>query len=559
MKVLNIEELIHDYIINDFTLTEICKKYHIGKLKAKAIFKDYDINLKKKGKKLISSEFIISDFRIKKYKERDGYHFEAYDNNTDFRTKDYMNKSGILTSYIEKEYNITTPTLYDRRLYYQRTGNYWWEQWLTIEEVEDIETKKCPYCDWKTKDIKNKSGAFELHLKNEHNKSIEDYIKEFPNEINYFNVYKKKFERDKILKDEKYYVECPICGEKFKRITLGHLKSKHGITMKEFKEKFKGYNVNSYMTSIIDKENFKLCNLTVSKKRFVSKYEMELQKFLELNGIQYSPNRQILIGREIDLLIEDKRIGIEFDGLKFHTENFGKKDRYYHLNKTIGCNEKGYGLIHIFEDEFVNHKEIVFNKLRHILKLNYNLPKIGGRNIVVKEIYKDDAEIFLNEFHIQGFVKSTIYYGGYYNGELIAVMSFKRDNIKTNNWEFKRFATKSTYYYQGVASKMFTHFVREHNPDIVVSFADRRWTIYSDNNMYIKLGFELVFESKPDYMYYNERINSFKRFNKIIFNKKYLNKKYNFPINMSKYEMIKKLGFDKIWDCGRFKFVWKKN
>ena len=78
-----------------------------------------------------------------------------------------------------------------------------------------------------------------------------------------------------------------------------------------------------------------LGNLTVSKERFVSVYERELQSFLNENKIKFSPNRQILIGKEIDLLIEEYKFGIEFDGLKFHTEFFGKMNHNYHLSKKL--------------------------------------------------------------------------------------------------------------------------------------------------------------------------------------------------------------------------------
>jgi hypothetical protein len=43
--------------------------------------------------------------------------------------------------------------------------------------------------------------------------------------------------------------------------------------MREFREKYPQQKLNSYMTSMLDKENFKLGNLVVSKDRFISKYE----------------------------------------------------------------------------------------------------------------------------------------------------------------------------------------------------------------------------------------------------------------------------------------------
>ena len=466
-----------------------------------------------------------------------------------------MNEAGLLTTHIKNTYNVEIPSLYDRHIYYMKTGNYWWEQWFDIVKKKKEDTIKCPYCNWESVDIKNKSGAYTSHILS-HGISIEEHLNQHPNEEYLFRNQVNLINEKKKMMNDAYYVECPICGKKMKRITLWHLKSKHNMNMKEFRINYPNIKLNSHMTSLLDKKNFALANLVISKDRFVSKYEKEIQDFLSSHNINFMPNRQILIGKEIDMLIEDKRIGIEFDGLKWHTEWFGKKDRNYHCNKTNQCNEKGYGLIHIFEDEFVNKKEIVFNKLKHILKLDYNLPKVCGRKVVVKEIYKSDAQVFLEQYHIQGFSSSTVYLGGFYGDELVAVMTFKHGNVKNPNWELTRFAQKPTYYYQGVASKIFTYFVRHYNPKIIVSFADRRWTLNVDNNLYTLLGFELESINKPDYKYYNENVERYKRFHKMSFNKQTLHKKYGFPLTMTETEMAKELGFDRIWDCGLFKFVW---
>lgn len=104
-----------------------------------------------------------------------------------------------------------------------------------------------------------------------------------------------------------------------------------------------------------------------------SKYEDEICDFLK--GINSSlvieqHNRTILDGKEIDIYFPAQKIGIEFNGLRWHTEWFSNKDRNYHLNKTIEANRKGIGLIQIFEDEYIERKELVLNKIKHILKLS---------------------------------------------------------------------------------------------------------------------------------------------------------------------------------------------
>ena len=559
MKEINIIELINDYTINGHGLTFICEKYKIGKIKAKSILKSNGVEIKKKGKQALNEDFVVKDFKIKKYVEEEGFHYIAVDKQTGITFNDYMNLGGFLTSYIKKQYNVEIPTLYDRRLYYMRTGNYWWEQWFDIvKEKNNDNVKKCPYCDWSTIDLDNRSGAYTTHILS-HGITMQKHLEKCPEDKDILKKQSKIIEKNQKFDYEKNFVICPLCNKKMSKITYSHLKNQHNIGLKEFKTMYPDYQIMSDEMIEQIKYEQQFSNLYVSKKRFVSKYEKELQTFLNDNNISFNSNRQILIGKEIDILIEDKKIGIEFNGLKWHSEWFGKKDKYYHLNKTLKCNEKGYGLIHIFEDEYVYKKDIVLNKLKHLLKLNSHLPKIGGRKIKVKEIYKSDAELFLNENHIQGFVSSSSYMGGFYNGELVAVMAFKNTNIKYSEWELTRFATKPTYIYQGVGGKIFKYFTKTYNPNKIVSFADRRWTPWENDNLYIKLGFTLDSINKPDYKYYNELVDRHQRFHKFGFRKQHLHKKYDLPLTMTETEMVKALGYDRIWDCGLFKFVWKNN
>ena len=86
--------------------------------------------------------------------------------------------------------------------------------------------------------------------------------------------------------------------------------------------------------------------------------------------------------------------------------------------------------------------------------------------------------------HLQGYCNSTIHYGAYYNDNLIAVMSFKKTLKNGYDWELTRFASDITVTCRGVGSKLFKHFVKQHNPKSVKSFADRRWTTLIHDNFY---------------------------------------------------------------------------
>lgn len=383
---------------------------------------------------------------------------------------------------------------------------------------------------------------------------------DYPDDIEFFKKHKKEKEKELVLEKEENHVICPICNEKFKKLTWTHI-STHGISNDEFRRKYPDVPLLSYNMQKQANEAALLGRQSVSKDRFVSKYEKEIQDFLTENNVYFECNRQVLIGKEIDILIPEKKMGIEFNGLKWHTEWFGKKSHRYHLDKTIECNKKGYGLIHIFEDEYVNHKDIVLSKLSHVIGLDENKPKIMGRKCEVREIYMYEAKEFLEKYHIQGHASSTVYLGAFHGGKLIAVMCFKNGNVKNDCWELTRFASDYNYVFQGIGGKLFKYFVKNYETTKIISFADRRWTVNSDNNLYTKLGFILEKTTAPDYRYYiddSKDGKKYQRIHKITFSKKSLIKKYGFPSQMTETEMARELGYDRIWDCGLFKYIWEK-
>jgi hypothetical protein len=140
-------------------------------------------------------------------------------------------------------------------------------------------------------------------------------------------------------------------------------------------------------------------------------------------------------------------------------------------------------------------------------------------------------------------------------------MSFLCSSKNSDDWELTRFASNYNYICQGVGGKVFNYFIKNNNPNMVKSFADRRWTINEENNLYIQLGFKFDSYTAPDYKYYNTNVDRYKRWHKFGFRKKILLKKYpnKVNINMTETEMVKTLGYDKIWDCGLIKYIWNKS
>ena len=217
-SILKFEDVLTDFN-NGMGIEKLALKYHVGKLKIKTLLLENGVEMKKRGGQKQNTVYVIDDWKIEKYPSEEGYHYIARFRENGKEFNDYMNQAGLLTSYIKENIGIDIPSLYDRRKYYMETGYYWWEQWFDIVKVENKPTKKCPYCNWETTDIENRSGAFEVHLREKHNISKEEYIKEHPEDKNYFILVNETLNRQ-MCENENEYVVCAICGKKATKMVV---------------------------------------------------------------------------------------------------------------------------------------------------------------------------------------------------------------------------------------------------------------------------------------------------------------------------------------------------
>lgn len=272
-----------------------------------------------------------------------------------------------------------------------------------------------------------------------------------------------------------------------------------------------------------------------------SKAENEIAKYLNIDHRR--GNREILEGLEVDIFVPDKNIAIEYNGLYYHSEISGNKNRKYHITKTEMCEEKGIQLIHIFANEWKYKEDITKSAL--LSKLGVFKHRIFARKCIIKEISSNVAKDFLESNHLQGHCNSSIRYGLFFNDELVSCMTFgKRRITGKTELELLRFCNKLNTQVIGGASKLFKHFVRNIEFEEIISYADRRW---SNGNLYENLGFELSHKSNPSYWY----IENGKLIPRSVFMKHKLPKLLNeFDPELTEWGNMQLNGYDRIWDCG---------
>lgn len=284
-----------------------------------------------------------------------------------------------------------------------------------------------------------------------------------------------------------------------------------------------------------------------------SKAEKELEEFISsiTDSSIITNDRKVLDGKEIDIYIPEKKTAIEFDGLYYHSESFGGKDRRYHLNKTEECEKKGIQLIHIFEDEWTHKREQVKDRLSYMIG-DRSSNRLYARECEVREISTERKQSFLNENHLDGASRSSVKLGLFHCDELVSVMTFGQPSIAQNNdtndgYELKRFA--STCSVVGGASKMLSYFEKKYNPTKLITYCDRRWSVRP--SVYDKIGFEYEGSSNPGYWY----VKNGRRYHRYSFRKHVLNEKLEtFDENKTEYENMLDNGYDRIWDCGQYKY-----
>jgi len=310
--------------------------------------------------------------------------------------------------------------------------------------------------------------------------------------------------------------------------------------------------INSNLLTSRLANNTKICTICNKNKSYSNILELITNKLIE-NNINFElNNRKILNGKEIDIYFHEYKLGVEINGLYWHSEKY--KDNNYHLNKTELCEHQGIQLLHIFEDEINDKLDIVMSIIKSKLGIIEN--KIYARKTILKEIDQITCLNFLNNNHIQGNINSKIKLGLYYDSELVSVMTFGTKRIALGNkgkavdneYEMLRFCNKLDTTVVGGASKLLKYFIKIYHPKSILTFANKR---YSNGNLYKQLGFEFKENTKPNYFYI--KAGKIHREHRFKYRKDVLVKQGFDPDKTEKQIMFER-EYLRIYDCGNIKY-----
>lgn len=213
--------------------------------------------------------------------------------------------------------------------------------------------------------------------------------------------------------------------------------------------------------------------------------------WIELN------DRSILGGKELDIVLPDLGIAIEYNGAYWHSED--KVGKFYHQDKTNKVEDFGYKLIHVHEYDWLTKSDIVKSRLLAIIG--------GSSKIYARRLHISKLDYFPKEFldtnHLQGAGAPTgINYGLSNDDGLVAVMTFGLSRFdKSYEYELIRYCSELGVSIVGGASRLLSAFIKDSRPKSIISYANRD---YSTGGLYYALGFTLKSTTKPGFKYYKK-------------------------------------------------------
>lgn len=287
------------------------------------------------------------------------------------------------------------------------------------------------------------------------------------------------------------------------------------------------------------------------KQHELSQYILDILSDSHCNVINNT--RSIIAPYELDIYVPEKNIAIEFNGVYWHgdaaLEHRGVDGRSYHAMKQKMCQDKGIFLLTIWEDDWDTRKGIVKSMIARKLGVS-SQKKIGARKCYVGKINSKKCNDFLDTYHIQGAHPGTHYYGLYSRDDdsLVAASVWLK---RGEHVVLERYATSCIV--QGGFTKLMSHFITMHTGvyNSIITFAD---LCVSDGKLYTRNGFVEDKKIPPDYRYvvqknrvhkFNYRKSRFKRDANLIYRE-----------GLTESELAQLNGLDKVWDCGKVRYVY---
>lgn len=249
--------------------------------------------------------------------------------------------------------------------------------------------------------------------------------------------------------------------------------------------------------------------------------------------------RGIIAGkRELDIYVPMSNVAIEFNGLYWHGEKF-KSSPAYHQQKTDACKAINIKLLHVFEDEWRDKRDIIKSMIA--FKLNCTHDHIHGRECTVAALVPKQRREFFTANHLDGDVPCEASWGLFHNGEVVYAISVRRPRHKkyVGRLEIARCCPRTGVVIPGGVSKLnvaVVEYARSKGYSHLLTYVDER--LGGDGSAYHFAGFQLTGTTPPRFWW----TDGHDRFNRFRF-------RADSAHGLTEAAVAEAAGVTKIWGC----------
>ncbi len=231
-----------------------------------------------------------------------------------------------------------------------------------------------------------------------------------------------------------------------------------------------------------------------------SQPHQEIEAFLRGQGVRFRTNDRTRIAPyELDILVEDFPLGIEFNGQYWHSLDGTEPSalKFRHREKFLLALQQRLTLLQIDEHEWNDPVKQEIWKSILLSKLGKH-DRIYARNTQFKTVTRTVANRFLAEHHLQGATPAARWcFGLYHDSRLVGVITFAEHEKRFLN--LTRLAFPRGLTVVGGAQKLFKNALPLLPERDIVTFSNNQ---YSRGDVYAQLGFTLSADLPPSYQWY---------------------------------------------------------
>ena len=462
----------------------------------------------------------IKRTNLKKYGCENPSQFDEF---KDKRKATFMGKYGV-------EHVFQSPEIYNKM---KNTNK------LKYGEEYYSKTKECKNRIKQTSQIKYNKDSY-LQTDDYYVKTKKTNLKKYGNEKLYLSEdHKIKILANNLLKRKNIFSN--MLGLSVENIEICN----NVITVKNYCKLHSEFIIsekNIYNRIRLKHEN--VCTICNPVSETTSIIEKEIKNYIN-NELHVEANKIKINRKEIDIYIEKFKLGIELNGIYWHSNK--RRGENHLVLKTEMCEANEIKLLHVFDSEWRNKKDVV----KSIIKNNLGIfdKQICSYDCDIVNVNEDEVKNFLYDNHIEEYLYSDINIGLKLKNDLISIITFSSKN--NCNYELLRFCVKLNVDLFDGFNKMLKYFIVNYQPKNITTIINRR---YSNSELFKQFGFEFIENIKPDYFYFKHHTSKLEPKSNFVYTINLIQK--NNP-NKTEFEIMDELGYLRIYDCGYAKFELK--